>query len=84
MNKVLGFLVDPTPADASALKGCPDLFRADIGECRIVYRFDEKSVSLLVVYKRNDDEVYKNLPARICKTVRPAVYVPIAVQNYRA
>lgn len=33
----------------------------DQGEYRIVYRFDDRSVSILVVGKRNDDEVYKKL-----------------------
>jgi mRNA interferase RelE/StbE len=61
MNKVLGLLNDPTPADSSALKGYTDLLRTDIGEYRIVYRFDETSVSVLIVDKRNDDEVYKKL-----------------------
>lgn len=61
MNRVLGLLGDPSPADSSALKGYADLFRIDQGEYRIVYRFDEESVSVLVVDKRNDDEVYKVL-----------------------
>jgi mRNA interferase RelE/StbE len=61
LNKVLGLLVDPTPSDYSALKGHPDLFRVDIGEHRIVYKFDEKSVSVLVIDKRNDNEVYKKV-----------------------
>ena len=63
MNKVLTLLSDPTPADSSALKGYENLYRVDMGEHRIVYRFDDKtvSVSVLIVDKRNDDEVYKKL-----------------------
>jgi mRNA interferase RelE/StbE len=61
MNKVLGLLSNPTPADSSALKSYSGLYRTDIGEYRIVYEFDEKSVSVLIVDKRNDDEVYKKL-----------------------
>ena len=61
LNKVLSQLSDPTPADASTLKGYENLYRVDMGEHRVVYRFDEKSVSVLVVDKRNDDEVYKKL-----------------------
>jgi mRNA interferase RelE/StbE len=61
MGKILSLLSEPTPADSSALKGYESLFRTDIGEHRIVYQFDEKSVSVLVVDKRNDDEVYKKL-----------------------
>lgn len=61
MNKVLGLLLDPTPSDSSTLKGYADLLRVDIGEFRIVYRFDEKQVSVLVIDRRNDGEVYKKL-----------------------
>lgn len=61
MNKILSLLSDPTPADFSTLKGYIDLYRVDIGEHRIVYRFNDDSVSVLVVDKRNDDEVYKKL-----------------------
>jgi len=61
MSKVLGLLVEPRPADSSDLKGYADMFRTDIGEYRIVYRFDETSVFVLLVAKRNDDEVYKKL-----------------------
>ena len=59
LKKVLGLLAEPTPIDASSLKGYNDLFRADIGEYRVVYKFDEQTVSVLIVDRRNDDEVYK-------------------------
>jgi mRNA interferase RelE/StbE len=61
LSKVLSLLSGPPPADSSALKGYEDLFRVDMGEHRIVYIFDDESVSVLVVDKRNDDEVYKKL-----------------------
>ena len=61
MAKVLSLLVDPIPADSSALRGYKGLFRADIGEHRIVYRYNDTAVSVLVVDKRNDDQVYKKL-----------------------
>ena len=61
MNKVLSLLANPTPADSSTLKGYENLLRVDIGEHRIVYRFNDKQVSVLVIDKRNDDEVYKKL-----------------------
>ena len=48
----LSLLLEPAPADSSTLKGYDDLLRVDQGEYRIVYRFDEKSVSVLVVGKR--------------------------------
>ncbi len=52
MSKILSLLNDPPPADSSTLKGYEDLFRVDMGEHRIVYRFDNESVSVLVVDKR--------------------------------
>ncbi|MBA3995205.1 MAG: addiction module toxin RelE [Cyanobacteria bacterium DS2.3.42] len=61
MNKVLSLLSNPTPADSNALRGYENLLRVDIGEYRIVYRFDDKQVSVLVIDKRNDDQAYKKL-----------------------
>ncbi len=61
MSKVLFLLSNSMPTDASVLKGYDDLYRVDQGEFRIVYRFTDKSVTVLVVGKRNDDEVYKKL-----------------------
>lgn len=61
MKKILELLNEPAAADASQLKGHEELFRVDAGEYRIIYRFDETTVSILVVDKRNDDQVYKKL-----------------------
>ena len=62
MNKILSLLADPHPADSKALKGYEDLLRVDIGEYRIIYRYNNTAaVSVLIVDKRNDDEVYKQL-----------------------
>ena len=59
-QKMLALLSDPLPADASQLKG-HDYWRADIGEYRIVYTFDEEIVYVYIIGKRNDDEVYRKL-----------------------
>ena len=58
--KVLGLLVDPYPHDSAQLVGY-DFHRVDMGEYRIVYRATETEIELLLVGKRNDDEVYKQL-----------------------
>ncbi len=58
--KALSLLTDPAPSDSSQLKG-HDYYRVDVGEYRIVYEFDEKTVSIILIGKRNDDEVYKAL-----------------------
>jgi mRNA interferase RelE/StbE len=59
-RKVLDLLINPTPPDASQLRGY-DYHRVDIGEYRIIYRFDEKTVYVVLIGKRNDDEVYRDL-----------------------
>ena len=55
--------IDPLPNDSKQLKGYADLYRVDSGEYRIVYRFksQEDLVEIILVGKRNDDEVYKKL-----------------------
>lgn len=61
LSKILSLLADPAPPDSQSLKGYGDLRRTDIGEFRIVYRFDESAVAVSLVGKRNDDEIYKRL-----------------------
>jgi len=62
-KKVLALNVDPLPNDSKQLIGCPGYYRVDSGEYRIVYNFnpDEDLVEVILVGKRNDDEVYKKL-----------------------
>lgn len=61
-KKLFSLLVDPEPNDASPLKG-NDFWRVDVGEYRIVYKFDGDTVSIAIIGKRND-EVYKKLERR--------------------
>ncbi len=60
--KILDLRTDPEPHDSSKLKGYEQYRRADVGEYRIVY-FVRDSVILIVllVGKRNDDDIYKQL-----------------------
>jgi mRNA interferase RelE/StbE len=62
-KKVLALNVDPLPNDSKQLIGYPGYYRVDSGEYRIVYNFnpDEDLVEIILVGKRNDDEVYKKL-----------------------
>jgi len=62
-KKVLALNIDPLPSDSKELTGYPGFHRVDSGEYRIVYRFDaaEELVEVILVGKRNDDEVYKRL-----------------------
>ena len=62
--KVLGLLADPYPHDSAQLTGYA-FHRVDVGEYRVVYRATETEteteIELLLVGKRNDDEIYKQL-----------------------
>lgn len=62
-KKVLALNVDPLPNDSKQLIGYPDYYRVDSGEYRIIYNFnpEEDLVEIILVGKRNDDEVYKKL-----------------------
>lgn len=56
---------DPAPQDAKLLKGFEHPFRrADMGEYRIVYLVLDDVLHVLVVGKRNDYEVYRQLRRR--------------------
>ncbi len=59
ISKILGLMSDPTPADSESLRGYEQYRRTDIGEFRIIYRYNEDSISIALVGLRNDDAVYK-------------------------
>ena len=61
-KKVLGLLSEPRPNDSKKIGTCDgrEVFRADSGEFRILYSFDTKKLWLVLIDKRNDDEVYKS------------------------
>ena len=59
---MLALLANPEPHDSKQLKGSKDNNRrAYIGEYRIIYRVENEDLLVLVIGKRNDDEVYKIL-----------------------
>ena len=62
-KKVLALNVDPLPNDSKQLIGYPGYYRVDSGEYRIIYNFnpEEDLVEIILVGKRNDDEVYKKI-----------------------
>lgn len=59
--KITALAENPEPPDTIVLKGHAPLRRADIGEYRIVYHADATVLHVVLVGKRNDDEVYKQL-----------------------
>ena len=62
-KKVMSLSINPFPSDYKELTGYPGYYRVDSGEYRIVYSFDSDAdlVEVILVGKRNDDEVYKQL-----------------------
>lgn len=58
--KLRQLAVDPEPQDSKRLQGYPYL-RADSGEYRIIYKHDEAELRVVIIGKRNDDEVYRRL-----------------------
>lgn len=55
------FISYPDLHDAKKLIGYENYTRIDIGEHRIIYRYETKKdlVTVVLVGKRNDDEVYR-------------------------
>jgi mRNA interferase RelE/StbE len=58
VQRIFALADDSRPHDSIKMEGSP-YFRVTQGEYRIVYDFDEETVRILVIGKRNDDEVYK-------------------------
>lgn len=62
VSTTLALLKNPEPHDSKQLKGSAQgNRRADVGEYRIIYRVEGDNLFVLVIGKRNDDEVYKIL-----------------------
>jgi len=59
VGTMLSLRENSKPHDSEQLKGYPQYQRVDIGEYRIIYRFDKDTVYIALVGKRNDEEVYK-------------------------
>ncbi len=59
-GKIIELAREPEPPDSAQLKGFPYV-RADIGEYRIIYRFNDEELAMPIIGKRNDDDVYRQL-----------------------
>jgi len=59
--KIHDLLREPFPPDAKHLSGYPGYRRIDAGEFRVCYTIAGEVIRIVVVGKRNDDEVYKKL-----------------------
>ncbi|WP_341788410.1 type II toxin-antitoxin system RelE/ParE family toxin [Rickettsia endosymbiont of Lasioglossum villosulum] len=60
-NKILSLMENPIPNDSKLLVSYSHFHRCDIGEYRIIYSFNESTIYVILVGKRNDSEVYKLL-----------------------
>jgi mRNA interferase RelE/StbE len=63
VRRIFALATDATPADSARLEGS-NLRRVDQGEYRIIYSFDTDTVFIIIVGKRNDDEVYAKLRSK--------------------
>ena len=61
--KIFSLQSNPRPQDCKKLVGYEGGYRVDSGEFRILYTIDDskKLVTVFLVGKRGDDEVYKDL-----------------------
>jgi mRNA interferase RelE/StbE len=59
--KIHDLLREPLPQDARHLSGYPGYRRIYSGEFRIIYTVVGEVIRVVVVGKRNDDEVYREL-----------------------
>jgi mRNA interferase RelE/StbE len=60
VTKVFALIKQPEPHDSEPVIGFP-YRRTDVGEYRIVYDVQGENLRVLLIGKRNDDEIYKSL-----------------------
>jgi mRNA interferase RelE/StbE len=60
-TKILELRTQPEPPDSIKLKGYEHYRRTDVGEYRIVYFVKDDVLMIVLVGKRNDDEIYNQL-----------------------
>ena len=54
------------PQDSIALQGKLRQFRrVDVGEYRIIYHFKDDVLFIVVIGKRNDDDIYRRMKRRL-------------------
>lgn len=60
-DRILLLGENPQPQDAKILLGYENYSRVDIGEYRIIYRYEKEKgkVTIVLIGKRNDNEIYR-------------------------
>jgi mRNA interferase RelE/StbE len=57
--KIKELTLTPYPNDSKKLKGVQtEYYRVDVGEFRIIYEIEKENILIILVGKRNDNEVY--------------------------
>ena len=58
---ILSLQNNPTPHDTKKLIGYEHYLGVDVGEYRVIYRYEDKKelVTVVLIGKRNDDEIYR-------------------------
>jgi mRNA interferase RelE/StbE len=60
--KLFELTENPKPHDSQKLKGFKeDIYRVTSGEFRIAYKISENTINVIIIGKRNDDEIYEKL-----------------------
>lgn len=64
---LLNLLVNPRPHDSKKIGEYKErpIYRVDSGEYRLVYQYDEVLLYPLILGKRNDDQVYKEMKRKL-------------------
>ncbi|MBY0544618.1 MAG: type II toxin-antitoxin system RelE/ParE family toxin [Gammaproteobacteria bacterium] len=60
---IFSMIKTPLPHDCSPLIGYPPYFRGDVGEYRIIFKYEQEKdlVTIVLIGKRNDNDVYKRI-----------------------
>ena len=62
VSKLISLIKNPYPNDSKKIKGEKmSFFRVDVGEFRIIYLVETDTIKIVLIGKRNDDEIYKML-----------------------
>ena len=64
VTKAFELMANPEPPDSKTLVGY-EYRRSDIGEYRIVHRFDRDFLYVALIGKRNDSDIYKRLKRKL-------------------
>lgn len=63
-TKLVDLMSNPRPHDSIEMKSLAGYYRTDIGEFRIIYKFDKETVYIVEIGRRNDDDVYAQFDRR--------------------